>query len=537
MTGRLMSLHLPGGSNKGLIMDDQHDIIAFLSDGRSYGRAGTIVERMETHISIIFLVADQAYKLKRAVRLSYLDYSTKALRERYCRAEVALNRRTAPSLYRRVRAIIREADGTLAFDGQGSAVEWVVEMRRFPQDDLFDHLARAGKLTPVLMRDLTDAIAAFHHAAEITSRHGGRAGTEETIVGNNANLLACCPPFDRGEVDALSAASMARLAAVGPLLEGRRNGGRVRRCHGDLHLRNVCLIDNHPTLFDCIEFSDALSCIDVLYDVAFLLMDLEHRNLRHLASIAFNRYLDISDISEDVDGLPALSLFMSMRAAVRAHVLITQGRQDPATNALDEARSYLTLAVGLLHSHPPRLIAIGGLSGAGKSSLAQALASDFLPAPGARVIRSDVLRKRLFDVAPETRLPPAAYGKETSARVYRGLHDQAHAALAAGCTVLADATFMDEEERHAIAAVAGRAGVPFLGLWLDVPPEVLATRIEIRQHDASDADRAVIRSQLKASTDNIDWRRIDGQAEMPAVLAAARKVVASELHCPRSGSP
>ncbi|MGH7119483.1 MAG: AAA family ATPase [Acetobacteraceae bacterium] len=507
-------------------MDGQREIIDFLSDGASYERPGTIVERMETHISIIFLVEDLAYKLKRSIWFSYLDYSTPALREQYCRAELALNRRTAPTLYRRVRTITREAGGSLAFDGEGIAVEWVVEMHRFSQDDLFDQLARAGKLTPILMRDLGDAIAAFHGAAETTFYHGGRAGTEETIVGNHLNLVAVSSLLDRGLIDALHAASMTTLAAVGPLLDRRRDGGKVRRCHGDLHLRNVCLVDGHPTPFDCIEFSDALSCIDVLYDLAFLLMDLEHLNLRALASITFNRYLDISG---DIGGLLAFPLFLSMRAAVRAHVLVTQGRQNLMASPPDEACSYLTLAVGLLHAHPPRLIAIGGLSGAGKSSLAQALASDFRPAPGARVIRSDVIRKRLFDAAPETRLSPTAYGKETTQRVYHGLCDQASATLAVGYTAVADATFLHEEERDAIAAVARRAGVPFLGLWLEVPPDVLAARIATRRHDASDADRAILERQLESSRSNIDWHRIDGGADITTVLAAARKVIALDM--------
>ncbi|MGH7067008.1 MAG: AAA family ATPase [Acetobacteraceae bacterium] len=515
-----VSLH-----GKAVMMDDQREIIAFLSSGASYGRPGIIVERIETHVSLIFLIENRAYKLKRAVRFSYLDYSTPALRERYSRAELALNRRTAPSLYLRLRAITHETSGDLAFDGNGVTVDCVLEMRRFAQDDLFDRLADAGKLTPALMLDLTDTIAAFHHAAEITSRDGGRAGIEETIAGNNLNLIAACPPLDRGRIDECLAASMAKLAAVGSLLDQRRAGGKVRRCHGDLHLRNVCLIRNHPTLFDCIEFSDQLSCIDVLYDLAFLLMDLWHRGLQDLANVVFNRYLDITG---DFEGVAAVPLFMSMRAAVRAHVLAAEARQKPAAKPWDDARSYLSLAVRLLHPRPPRLIAVGGLSGAGKSTVARALASHFGPAPGARVLRSDVLRKRLFEVAPETRLPPTAYRQETAERVYRGLRDQAQAALAAGCTAIVDATFLREEERQAIAALAGRARVPFSGIWLEAPGELLAARLNARRRDASDADPTVLRRQLGVSPGHIVWHRVDAKREMTAMLAAVRKMIAAD---------
>jgi aminoglycoside phosphotransferase family enzyme/predicted kinase len=511
-------------------MDDQREVIAFLSDGASYGKPSAAVERIETHISIVFLVEDRAYKLKRAVRFSYLDYSTAALRERYCQAELALNRRTAPALYRRLRAITCESDGSLVFDGAGPAVDWVVEMQRFSQGDLFDRLAAAGRLTPSLMRYLTDAIAAFHRSADITPGYGGRAGITETIAGNNVNLIAACPPLDRGQVDGLYAASTAKLAAIGTLLDRRRVSGKVRRCHGDLHLRNVCLVDGRPMPFDCIEFNDALSCIDVLYDLAFLLMDLAQRGLRNLASVLFNRYLDLTG---DTKGLPAIPLFMSIRAGIRAHVMVTQAWRSPSIKALDEARSYLSLAGTLLRPHPPSLIAIGGPSGAGKSKVAQALASDFPPVPGARVIRSDVLRKRLFDVLPEARLSSSAYGKETTERVYRGLRDQASVALAAGYTAIADATFLRKEERESIAALAERAGVAFVGLWLEAPNEVLAVRLDARRHDASDADTMVLRQQLEFETGRIGWRRIDTRGEMQATLAAARGAIDADICRPR----
>jgi uncharacterized protein len=498
-------------------MDNQSEVISFLSEGASYGKPGLTVERIETHISIVFLIGDRAYKLKRAVRFSYLDYSTTAMREGFCKTEFELNRRTAASLYLRLRTITRELGGNLAFDGDGIILDWVLEMQRFSQGALFDRLAEARRLTPDLMRDLTDVIVEFHAAAEVTRNHGGRAAIEETIVSNHANLLKSC--LDSYQVQQLNSASMLRLSTMGSILDTRRDGGRVRRCHGDLHLGNICLFQGRPTPFDCIEFSDDISCIDVLYDLAFLLMDLVRRDLNALASVVFNRYLDFTD---DLSGLAALPLFMSVRAAVRAHVLGARSRQHPSIGTSSDARSYLSLAARLLGPHSPCLIAIGGLSGVGKSTLAQVLAPDFPPAPGARLIRSDVLRKRLFNVPPETRLPPSAYETAQTERVYRALHDQAIASLAAGYTAITDATFLREDERRRVAACAEVNGVPFVGLWLEAPSDVLIARIGARGRDASDADMLVLQQQLKVDTGSIGWHRIDATFSVATYLEAVR---------------
>ena len=335
----------------------QDEIIAFLSDGTSYGLPGARVDRIETHISIVFLVGDRAYKLKRAVRFSYLDYSKISDREHFCKSELELNRRTAPSIYLRVRPVSRSADGGLCFD-HGTIVDWILEMRRFSQADIFDQLAERRHLTPHLMRDLTDVIVEFHSRAEPINEHGGRSAIEQTIRDNNLNLVQYCPPLNQSQVEHVTAASIAQASAVAELLDARRAAGKVRRCHGDLHLRNICLFEDRPTLFDCIEFSDELACIDILHDLAFLLMDLIQRDLVDLANIVFNRYLDLS---AEIDGLPALSLFMSIRAAVRAHVQAALNRSKPSAKTVSEAQSYLSLADAFLRPYSACLIAIGGL--------------------------------------------------------------------------------------------------------------------------------------------------------------------------------
>jgi uncharacterized protein len=506
------------------MMDDQQAIIAFLSEPSSYGPAIERVDIIETHVSLVFLAGDRAYKLKRAVKYPYLDFSTPEHRRRACEAELALNRRTAPRLYLEVRAVARMPDGRNGFAADGPAIDWVVVMRRFDQSSLFDALAQTGGLSWRLMNELADHIADFHALAERRFDYGGAAALTDIAETNHRCLVAAHHVGFAAEcVNEIRANSLQRLAAVGGLFDRRRAAGKVRRCHGDLHLRNICLLDGKPTLFDCLEFSDELASIDVLYDLAFLLMDLDHRGLTDFSNLVLNRYLDLTD--ED-DGLPAMPLFLSLRAAMRAHVTATamdrtaHAERKPEMAA--ETRRYLDLAVRLLRPRPCRLVAIGGLSGSGKSTLATALA----PAMQARVLRSDVIRKRLFGVAPETRLPASAYALGVSQRVYQALRDKAAAALAAGYSVIIDAVSLNAEERRSFAALVEAAAVPFLGLWLAAPVPTMERRLRARRRDASDASPEVLAKQLRQDAGAIDWVIIDSGTGLGACLSAAQRVLA-----------
>ncbi len=505
-------------------VDDQQAVIDFLSEPSAYGPATERVDIIETHVSLVFLAGDRAYKLKRAVKYPYLDFSTPEHRRRACETELALNRRTAPTLYLEVRALVCMSDGKIGFAADGPAIDWLVVMRRFEQSSLFDVLAQTGGLSAPLMHQLAGHIADFHAQAERRFDYDGAAALTAIAETNHCCLAAARHVGFAPEcVDEIRKRSLQRLAAVGGLLERRRAEGKVRRCHGDLHLRNICLLDGKPTLFDCLEFSDALASIDILYDLAFLLMDLEHRGLTDFANLILNRYLDLTD--ED-DGLPAMPLFLSLRAAIRAHVTATamdraahaEGRPEMAA----EARRYLDLAARLLSPRPCRLVAIGGLSGSGKSTLAAALA----PGIGARVLRSDVIRKRLFGVAPETRLPTSAYAPKVSHRVYETLREKAAAALAAGYSVIIDAVSLNPEERRSFAAVAKGAAVPFSGLWLTAPASTMEARLGARRHDASDASPEVLGQQLRHDVGPIDWVFIDAGAGPGACLTAARRALA-----------
>lgn len=484
-------------------MDDQADVIRFLSDPATHG--GAPVEVIETHISRIFLSGDRAWKMKRAVRLPYADFSTPALRLAACQTELTLNRRTAPALYLRVRRLTRDAGG-IAFDGAGELVDAVVEMARFDQDCLFDRMAAAGKLTPPLIEALARNIADFHASAPVL--HISGADNMAWVLDINESGFAGASVFSPAEQAGLNAGFRTALARHAPALDRRAEAGMVRRCHGDLHLRNICLINGRPLLFDCIEFNEQLAGIDVAYDLAFLLMDLWHRGLAGLANLAANRWCDATG---DEDAFALLPFFMAVRAAVRAHVIATQADTAGAgRNGLAaEARGYFDLAQTLLAQAPARLVALGGLSGSGKTTVAEALAPHLSPPPGARLLESDRLRKAMHGVAAETPLPAAAYAPEVSAQVYAQMAGRFTATLAQGAPVVANAVHDREPDRAAIEQAARQAGAGFLGVWLDADPALLRQRVAARRGGASDATLAVLESQLQRTAEITGWHRID----------------------------
>lgn len=445
----------------------QEDVIAFLSNPATFGLPGAAVERVETHCSVVFLVGDCALKLKRPVTFSSLDYTKVELREAACRAEIELNRRTAPELYLGVHAICRMPCGNLALDGQGPIVDWVVAMRRFDRADLLDRLADDGCLTVDLITALADEIARFHQAAEHTAAFGGAHGMRSAIEDNHREQQFMESILGRRAVATLHKASLGKLACVAPLLDRRRAEGRVRRCHGDLRLANICLLDSGPTLFDAIEFSDQVSCTDVLFDLAFLLMDLHHRGLDVQANVLLNRYFDMTG---DADGLATLPLMLSVRAGTRAYSLAAavqrQANPDEAQRRAVGARSHMALASSLLLDVPARLVAVGGFDGSVKSSVTYGLAAGFRPAPGARILRDGTARRRLLGLPAGMRLPDTAYDAKTTEKVYACLAADAVQAVRAGFTPIIDASFVYPAQRQMIAAAAVEASVPFVGLWL-----------------------------------------------------------------------
>ncbi|MDD9879084.1 MAG: AAA family ATPase [Magnetovibrio sp.] len=509
----------------------QEDVVEFLRTPGVIAPAGEPVAEIETHVSHVFLAGGRVLKLKRAVHLPYLDFSTVERRRAACEAEVAINRRTAPDLYEGVVAVTREAGGGLALAGVGTPVDWMVEMRRFAEESLFDKRAVNGELRRVHMDDLADRIAAFHADAPARPSAGGSAGIRMIVENNAACLEAVADEvLDRAAVERLNAESLAAVEALADALEARRAAGAVRHCHGDLHLRNICVFDGRPTLFDAIEFNIDFAEIDVLYDLAFVLMDLDHRGHARLAGILFNRYLDVTgEVAERPGALAVMPLFLSMRAAVRAHVDATQALTlaDPEKRRrrAGEAGAYLDLALRYLCSDAPRLVAVGGLSGSGKSRLARELAPYLGTHPAARVVRTDAVRKRLAGVGQETRLGPDGYTADMHERTYAAFYREIEAGLAQGAPVIADAVFPHPDQRAAVAAVAADAGVAFQGIWVEAPREVIEKRVRERQRNISDATVEIVRQQLSYDLGVIDWARVDSSGERDETVAAGRRVL------------
>lgn len=485
---------------------DQTDTLAFLT--RLLAREGP-VERIDTHISAVLMAGHRVLKLKRAVRFPFLDFSTPERRLAACEAELAVNRRTAPGLYRGVHRIARGPDAGLVLDGEGPLVDAVVEMRRFPQDDLFDKMAGDGRLTPALVADLAHRLAAFHARTPASLGRGGAAAVADLIALNDRSLRACGLVPD-AEAAALAAAFRAGLSRHGGRLDARGAAGKIRRCHGDLTLRNICLFEGVPTPFDALEFDEALATTDVLYDLAFVLMDLWHRGRADLANLLFNRYLDETDEAADAGLMPFL---MAIRAVIRAHVAASAGQAG-------EGRAYLALARSLLADASATLLAVGGLSGSGKSTLAAAVTPWVGAPPGARVVSSDRVCKRLHGVPPLTRLPPDAYRPVASEAVYAALREEAARVLAGGASAVVDAVFDRQAEREAVAALAAACGVPFRGVWLHGPVTTLGGRIAARRNDPSDATLDVLAAQAARDCGTVTWRRLDARLPTGTLRAA-----------------
>jgi uncharacterized protein len=513
-------------------MDDaaitQEDVLAFLADPAAYGGGTEKVRRIDTHAASVFLAGDRALKLKRAVRFPFLDFSTLEKRKRACEAEIEVNRRLAPRLYRGVVAITRESDGRLAIGGDGAPVEWAVDMVRFDENRTLDHLA--NEIDDDLADALGRAVAAAHETAPVVDAEPWIEALGAYIDEHVEAFRSYPEIFPSADVAAHADKGRAHYQRIAPLLRARGRRGLVRRIHGDLHLGNIALIDGAPVLFDAIEFSDIIASGDVLYDLAFLLMDLLERQLPQAANIVLNRYLAETHRNGDLDALTALPFFLSMRAAIRAKVTAARMERAAAVerdNIAKSARAYFEFAQRAITPPPPKLIAVGGLSGTGKTRLARALAPHIAPMPGAVIVRSDVERKTLFDAGETEKLPAAAYAPDVTARVYSAIADKARRIVAAGHSAIVDAVFASPRERDALAAAAQAAKVPLLGLFLTADLATRIARVGERTNDASDAGAAVARAQEDYDLGALEWPKIDASGTVVDTLARARAALSA----------
>jgi len=503
----------------------QDEVLAFLSDRAAFGAGDGHPQRIETHANIVILTGDDAWKIKRAVRFPYLDFSTLELRHKACLREIEINRRFAPDLYLGCVPVTRKPDGGLEIGGPGPPVEWCVHMRRFDQADLLSSIAERGAISRDLALSIADAVFDSHRSADPIAPERAKPLFGQTVASLCASLTAS-KALRSADAETFATKAKRELARTAALLAERADRGFVRRCHGDLHLANIVLWKGRPVFYDAIEFDEDIASTDTLYDLAFLLMELDRHRQRPAANAVINRYLWRSGSALDLSGLTALPLFLAVRAGVRALVWATrsaQQRGDAAARDREQAATYLNSALGALDPDAPRLVAVGGLSGTGKTTLAAALAPGVGAAPGALHIRTDLERKAAFGVAETVRLGPRGYAPKVTATVYETMRAKARLALAAGHSVVLDAVHGTSEERDAAEQVATSLGVPFLGLWLEAGPERLVARVTARRNDASDADAAVVRRQLDMSIGPLSsaWTVIDANGAPGDVLLRA----------------
>jgi hypothetical protein len=479
-------------------------LIQALHDPRAYPHPVARVALTETHISWVLLAGEFVYKIKKPLDLGFLDFSTLARREHFCREELRLNRRLAPALYLDVLPITGAPDAPV-LGGPGTAIEYALKMRRFPQEALLDRVLARGALTPQHIDDLAQTLAAFHQRqaaiAPATSPFGSPDAVLAPMRQNFTQIRPRVAAAFQARLNQLAQWTETTHAQLRPVLEARHAAGFIRECHGDAHLGNMALLQGRVTLFDCLEFNDQLRWIDVISEIAFTVMDLDDRQHPTYAHRLLNGYLEATG---DYAGLALLRFYLVYRALVRAKVAAIRLSQADV-GAVERAHheelfaSYLALAERYTRPPAPALLITHGVSGAGKSTLAQWL----VEALGAVRVRSDVERKRLegatADAGADTGLNRGRYSSDMTARTYARLAELATTIVASGFSVVVDATFLRQAQRETLHAVARAQRVPFVILDLTAREDLLHARIAARAvqgRDASEATHAVLVQQL-----------------------------------------
>ncbi len=475
---------------------------------------------IETHISWVILAGAYAYKIKKALNLGFLDFSTLEKRRFYCLEELRLNKRLAPAIYLSVVPVIGTVDDPKwANEGEDEtgAIEYAIKMTAFPQQAQLDRLLAQEGVQPCHIDTLAGYIAAFHQQADIADMNS-IYGSPETIyqpIAENFRQIRehVTNPQALHSLVEVESWGLNTFKALQPIFGQRKTAGFVRECHGDLHLRNIAWLDDAPLVFDCIEFSPSLRWIDVMSDIAFLVMDLQDRKQPALAQRFLNNYLQRTG---DYPGLGVLRFYQVYRALVRAKIDAIRAHQ-PGISKKEQAEAehdflnYLNLAFSYIRAARPILIITRGVSASGKSTISQSLLEQL----GAIRIRSDVERKRLFGLKPDDN-GQAAVGKgiyctEATRKTYRKLEELAAHSIDAGYSVIVDAAFLRYEERLQFKKLAESKKIPFIIVECRADSRILRRRIIQRKNDVSDADLRVLATQLST------WKSLRGDEQRCAV--------------------
>lgn len=471
---------------------DQSQLVASLCDPAVYHHPVRDIRVVETHISYVILTGDVAYKIKKPVALSFLDFSTLEKRKFYCEQELSFNRRLSPDLYLGVVPITGTFEQP-SISGPGGTIEYAVQMVQFDRNKELPFLVQQGEVDKGMIGTLAEEVADFHQRVERAAPEDEFGSCElvgRIIKDNFSEIAPCLADDDR--LDDLESWVDDKLKALRGTLQNRHDGGFIRECHGDMHLGNMVLINDRIRLFDCLEFNEQLRWIDVMSEVAFLVMDLDYHGQKALAAHFLNCYLRVTG---DYEGLGVLPLYLVYRAMVRAKVACIRERQTAqAKKATSDTIGHLTLACSYTRPKSNRLVIMRGVSGSGKSWIAERVAS-LMPAIH---IRSDVERIRL-DQEPGNE-PAVRYSKQNIERVYQRLSSLAGVILEAGFAVVVDATFLERDQRDRFARLAGAANVPFTILDIHCPEQILRTRVQARLakgEDPSEATLSVLEQQLK----------------------------------------
>lgn len=516
-----------------MIAESQADIITALSNPKNYAYKVKSVEVRQSHIAILFLAGDKVYKLKRAVLYPEADLSTREKRRLACVHEMKRSAIYAPNLVEKIESVRRLSSGKIVIGGaEGEEIDTILVMKRIPDKYLLNHLLPSSKFDRFEAMDLAEKLADLHKKAKILKNKWGTDTIKRLILENESVLSCFCPDiFEKKKLEDLTRHSLQALAQNSRLIRLRQKSGAVRKCHGDLLLSNIAWTGDEFIFFSPIEYNENLCCIDTLYDLADVLMDLEAIGERHLTNILFNHYMAHMN---DIGGFPLLPLYQAIRAARRAAVCAKKSTLMHGWDRrriIREARHYFDLAQHFISGKNPVLVACGGLSGSGKSRIARELGVFFDPSPGAVILRDDIIKKQMMGLAPTQTLDKQYDTPAFEEVVYDVLRQQARTALSVGSCVILDALFYNPAERQAAENLAQSEHVPFIGLWMDAPVTTREERIKTRLRNPSDVkEREELDRQLNLDTGIITWAKIMTDGPRDKTLQKALTVLKKVLH-------